>query len=36
VNWLLEQGMELDRMLIRAGWSLPWGGSLLVAARRGD
>jgi hypothetical protein len=36
VNWLLEQGMELDRMLIRAGCSLPWGGSLLVAARRGD
>ena len=36
VNWLLEQGMELDRLLIRAGCSLPWGGSLLVAARRRD
>ncbi len=34
VNWLLEQGLEADRRLIRAGWRLPAGGSLLVAARR--
>jgi SAM-dependent methyltransferase len=36
VNWLLEQSMELDRMLIRAGMRLPFGVSLMVAARRKD
>jgi SAM-dependent methyltransferase len=36
VNWLLERSMELDRWLIRAGVSLPFGVSLLVAARRRD
>jgi SAM-dependent methyltransferase len=36
VNWLLEQSMELDRMLIRAGVQLPFGVSLMVAARRKD
>ena len=36
VNWLLERGMEVDRQLINAGWTLPFGGSLLVAARRRD
>jgi SAM-dependent methyltransferase len=36
VNWLLEQSMELDRMLIRAGARLPFGVSLMVAARRKD
>jgi hypothetical protein len=36
VNWLLEQSMELDRMLIRVGVQLPFGVSLMVAARRRD
>ena len=36
VNWLLEQSMELDRMLIRAGLRFPLGVSLLAAARRRD
>ena len=36
VNWLLEQSMELDRALIRAGLRLPFGVSLMVAARRPD
>jgi SAM-dependent methyltransferase len=36
LNWLLERSMELDRMLIRAGLRLPFGVSLLVAARRKD
>lgn len=36
INWLLERGMEADRRLIRAGWRLPAGASLLVAARRTD
>jgi SAM-dependent methyltransferase len=36
LNWLLEQSMELDRALIRAGLRLPFGVSLLVAARRRD
>jgi SAM-dependent methyltransferase len=34
LNWLLEQSMELDRWLIRAGLRLPLGVSLLAAARR--
>jgi hypothetical protein len=34
LNWLLERSMELDRMLIRTGLRLPFGVSLLVAARR--
>ena len=36
INWLLEQSMELDRLLIRAGLHFPVGGSLMVAARRRD
>jgi SAM-dependent methyltransferase len=36
LNWLLERSMEFDRLLIRAGLSLPYGVSLLVAARRRD
>ena len=36
VNWLLECGMELDRMLIGTRLDLPFGASLLVAARRRD
>ena len=36
LNWLLEQSMEFDRLLIRAGVRLPVGVSLLVAARRRD
>ena len=36
VNWLLERSMEFDRILIRAGLRLPFGASLLVAARRID
>jgi hypothetical protein len=34
VNWALEQSMNLDGRLIRAGIRLPVGASLLVAARR--
>jgi len=33
-NWLLEKSMDMDGMLIRAGWQLPVGGSLVLAARR--
>jgi SAM-dependent methyltransferase len=34
LNWTLEQALGLERLLIRAGISLPVGGSLLVVARR--
>ena len=34
VNWPLEQALFLERVLIRAGVTLPAGGSLLVVARR--
>ena len=34
VNWALEQSMNLDGRLIRAGIRLPVGASLLLAARR--
>lgn len=33
-NALLERALDVERYLIRAGLSLPVGGSLLVAARR--
>ena len=36
LNWVLGASMEVDRMLIHAGISLPFGTSLLVAARRKD
>lgn len=36
VDRLLEAGMELDRRLISAGLRLPFGSSLMVAARRAD
>jgi SAM-dependent methyltransferase len=34
LNWPLERALDVERMLIRAGMSLPAGGSLLLAARR--
>jgi len=34
LNWLLEQALDFERLLIRAGIPLPAGGSLLVVARR--
>jgi SAM-dependent methyltransferase len=34
LNWSLERVLDVERMLIRAGTSLPAGGSLLLAARR--
>ena len=34
LNWILERSMDIDRFLIRAGFNLPVGGSLLLAARR--
>ena len=36
LNWLLEQSMNVDGMLIRAGVRLPVGSSRLVVARRRD
>jgi SAM-dependent methyltransferase len=32
-NWLMERCMDADRLLIGAGFNLPAGGSLLLAAR---
>jgi SAM-dependent methyltransferase len=34
LNWLLERALNAERVLIRAGISLPAGGSLLVVARK--
>ena len=34
LNWVLEKAPGAERALIRAGLSLPAGGSLLVVARR--
>ena len=34
INWPLEQALAIERVLIRAGISLPVGGSLLAVARR--
>jgi SAM-dependent methyltransferase len=34
LNWTLEKVLDLERALIRAGVSMPVGGSLLVVARR--
>jgi SAM-dependent methyltransferase len=34
VNWLFDRVMRLDEALLRAGVSLPIGGSLIVVARR--
>jgi SAM-dependent methyltransferase len=36
LNWTLERVLDAERALIRAGLSLPAGGSLLVVARRND
>lgn len=36
LNWVFERALGLERALIRAGASLPAGGSLLVVARRRD
>ena len=33
LNWALERVLDLERLLIRSGMSLPAGGSLLVVAR---
>jgi SAM-dependent methyltransferase len=34
LNWMLEHALDLERLLIRTGINLPFGGSLLVVARR--
>ncbi len=34
LNWTLEQALDFERLLIRAGINFPVGGSLLVVARR--
>jgi len=34
LNWLLDRFMRLDEALIRLGLSLPFGGTLLVVARK--
>jgi len=34
LNWPMERALDLERQLIRAGLSLPAGGSLLAVARR--
>lgn len=34
LNWLLDRFMRLDEALIRVGFSLPFGGTLLVVARK--
>jgi len=34
LNWTLEQALDFERLLIRAGIDFPVGGSLLVVARR--
>ncbi len=34
LNWPLEKVLDIERALIRAGLSLPMGGSLLLVARR--
>jgi SAM-dependent methyltransferase len=34
LNWTLERALDLERLLIRSGISSPFGGSLLVVARR--
>jgi SAM-dependent methyltransferase len=34
LNWALERALDLERLLIRSGMSLPAGGSLLLVARR--
>jgi len=36
LNWVLEKVLAAERVLIRAGLSLPVGGSLLVVARRAE
>lgn len=34
VNFTLEKALDLERLLIRCGARFPWGGSLMVAARK--
>jgi SAM-dependent methyltransferase len=34
INWGLERVLDLERLLIQAGISLPFGGSLLLAAHK--
>lgn len=34
LNWALEKALDFERLLIRAGASMPAGGSLLLVARR--
>lgn len=34
INWLLTIATMMDSLLIRMGFRLPWGGSLLVVARK--
>jgi SAM-dependent methyltransferase len=36
VNWLFERILDLERVLIKRGVSLPIGGSLVIVARRED
>ena len=34
LNWMLEKTLDFERLLIKAGISMPAGGSLLLVARR--
>lgn len=36
LNWILDKVMRIDEFLIRAGVSLPFGGTLVVVAKRND
>lgn len=34
LNWIFDQFMRIDEVLIRLGISLPFGGTLVVVARK--
>jgi 2-polyprenyl-3-methyl-5-hydroxy-6-metoxy-1,4-benzoquinol methylase len=34
LNWILDRFMRVDEALIKAGFSLPFGGTLLIVARK--
>jgi 2-polyprenyl-3-methyl-5-hydroxy-6-metoxy-1,4-benzoquinol methylase len=36
LNWIFDKVMQIDEFLIRAGASLPFGGTLVVVAKRND
>ncbi|WP_375570102.1 class I SAM-dependent methyltransferase [Seohaeicola saemankumensis] len=36
INWMFDRIMRIDELLVRLGLSLPFGGTLVVVARRDD